>query len=307
MSKYFDNTEITIEVTNKCAAKCVMCPREKMKNDLEVMPQALFEKIVTEAFDLGVELLDLCGYGDVFLDRGLFDKISFAKKLKPDCKVFISTTGNAMIPRYHEKIAELVDILKFSIYASSPGLYEKMMGGLDYEKSIGNILRFIEFNRNNGQKVYTIGNYILMDENAHEMDAWLSHWEPMLNEVYVWKPHNYVDGRTYRNIEGKQKRTCNRPIKGPLNVAVNGIAHVCCFDYNKELAVGDLKSESIAEVMNSDELHRIQQKHLAGDFSGLICDICDQTVKDDSVLIYHSNPNRKVGMSNSSLYDYEQQ
>lgn len=28
MENYFQNKEITIEVTNRCGAKCVMCPRE---------------------------------------------------------------------------------------------------------------------------------------------------------------------------------------------------------------------------------------------------------------------------------------
>ena len=42
---YFENKEITIEVTNKCAAKCIMCPRDKMIQPLEVMSQSLYEKI----------------------------------------------------------------------------------------------------------------------------------------------------------------------------------------------------------------------------------------------------------------------
>ena len=48
----------------------------------------------------------------------------------------------------------------------------------------------------------------------------------------------------------------------------------------------------------------IQEKHRKNDFSGLICKDCDQTVYDDTVLIYKTNPIRKVGMSNSSLYEW---
>ena len=43
---YYKNKQITIEVTNKCAAKCIMCPREKMIQPLEVMSQELYEKIM---------------------------------------------------------------------------------------------------------------------------------------------------------------------------------------------------------------------------------------------------------------------
>ena len=37
--------------------------------------------------------------------------------------------------------------------------------------------------------------------------------------------------------------------KRPLNIAVNGKAHVCCFDYNKEMVVGDINKQSISEIL----------------------------------------------------------
>ena len=42
-----------------------MCPRDKMIQPLEVMSQNLYEKIVIDAFKMGIEMIDLCGYGDV--------------------------------------------------------------------------------------------------------------------------------------------------------------------------------------------------------------------------------------------------
>ena len=175
-----------------------------------------------------------------------------------------------------------------------------MMGGIKFEKSVKNILKFLKFDKN--KQVYTMGNYILMDETKSEMNRWIEFWEDRLSEVYVWKPHNYIYGRNYRDISGQKNTTCGRPLEGPLNVAVDGKAHVCCFDFNKDIIVGDLNKQSIAEVLNSKELKNIQEKHKNNDFQGLLCDKCDQTVKDDSVLVYKSNKKRVVGMSNSSLY-----
>ena len=186
--KYFDNKEITIEITNKCGASCVMCPRELMTTNYKTMSNELFEKIVVDAFNSGVELLDLCGYGDVFLDRDLFKKIKFAKSIKKDCKVFISSTGNALLEKYHDDILEYVDILKLSIYGYSKPVYEKMMGGISYDKTMRNLNALIDSNIANNNKLYTIGNYVLMDENQHEKDDWLEYWEPRLSEVYVWLP-----------------------------------------------------------------------------------------------------------------------
>lgn len=300
---YFPNKEITIEVTNRCGAKCIMCPREKMKQNLEVMPFDVYKKTVDDAFSCGVELIDLCGYGDVFLDRNLMEKVKYTKEINPKSKVYISTTGNAMIEKYHEQILEYVDILKLSIYGVTKEIYENVMGGIKFEKSYQNINSFLS--KDKTKKVFTIGNFILMQENKHQMQEWIDYWEPKLSEVYVWKPHNYVDGRSYRKIDKISQKTCGRPLEGPLNIAVNGKAHVCCFDYNKEMIVGDIKTQKISEILNSEEMKSIQLKHKENNFKDLICEKCDQLNKDDTVLVYKTNPERVVGQSNSSNYVFK--
>ena len=113
-------------------------------------------------------------------------------------------------------------------------------------------------------------------------------------------------GANTGDITGQEQKTCGRPLEGPLNIAVNGEAHVCCFDYNKLLTVGSIADMSISQLMNSDRMKEIQKKHLDNDFQGLICEICDQTVKDDSVLIYHTNPDRVVGQNNASMWVFNE-
>tara|TARA_A100001234_G_scaffold221557_1_gene238385 strand:+ start:6 stop:914 length:909 start_codon:yes stop_codon:yes gene_type:complete len=300
---YFPNKEITIEVTNRCGAKCVMCPREKMTQKLDVMSFDVYKKTVDDAFNCGVELIDLCGYGDVFLDRNLMEKVKYTKEINPKSQVYISTTGNAMIEKYHDQILEYVDILKLSIYGVTKDVYELVMGGIKFEKSYANINKFLV--KDKSKKVFTIGNFIQMEQNHHQMKDWIEYWEPKLSEVYVWKPHNYVDGRNYRKINKDTQNTCGRPLEGPLNIAVNGKAHVCCFDYNKEMVVGDIKNQTISEILNSEKMKYIQKKHKENDFTGLICENCDQLNKDDNVLVYKTNPQRVVGQSNSSNYIFK--
>ena len=164
---YYKNKSITIETTNRCSAKCVMCPREKMIQPLEVMSQNLFEKIVRDAFKENIKTIDLCGYGDVLLDKGLIEKIKFAKELNPNCSIYVSTTGNAMHQKFFDAIVKYVDIVKYSIYALTKELYEEVMGGIKFEKSMRNIEDLSKFDNN--KKVYTIGNFIKLDENKQKI------------------------------------------------------------------------------------------------------------------------------------------
>lgn len=305
--EYYENKSITIEVTNKCSAACIMCPREKMIQDLDTMTFDVWKKLIDNCHEVGIEMLDLCGYGDVFLDKGLFKKIDYARQVNPNFKIYISTTGIAMSKRKWDEIIEKVDILKFSIYGMSKEVYEEVMANVNYDLAMKNILGILEKNKQANNKVYTIGNYIVMEENEHEYQEWIDFWEPKLSEIYAWKPHNYVDGRQYRDISGQPQKSCGRPQDGPLNIAVDGQAHVCCFDYNKLLTVGSIKDLTLSEIMNSKEMKHIQDKHKNNDFSDLICSICDQTVKDETVLLYNTNPNRRVGQNNASQWVYEEE
>ena len=68
-----------------------------------------------------------------------------------------------MIDKYHNDILSYVDILKFSIYGLSKSVYEKVMGGIKFEKSYENIISLLDKDIN--KTIYTAGNFILMEEN----------------------------------------------------------------------------------------------------------------------------------------------
>ena len=74
------------------------------------------------------------------------------------------------------QIVDTVDILKFSIYGMSKEVYEKVMHNVKYENAYRNILGFLELNEATGDKVYTVGNYIVMEENKDEYEEWLNFW-----------------------------------------------------------------------------------------------------------------------------------
>ena len=57
--------------------------------------------------------------------------------------------------------------------------------------------------------------------------------------------------------------------------------------------------------MKSQELKKIIDKHKKNDFTDLICKSCDQTVHDETVLVYKSNPKRQVGMEASTMFAWK--
>jgi hypothetical protein len=67
-----------IETSALCNLDCVFCAYPKKQSPKITMPDALFEDAVRQALDLGYEEFDLTPCtGDIFMDRGVFNKLEF--------------------------------------------------------------------------------------------------------------------------------------------------------------------------------------------------------------------------------------
>ncbi len=74
--------ELTVENTSFCGAKCTMCPRDEYKaaRDWQHMPMGLFTRVIDQGAALGMDSLDLCGFGDPFMDPDYEAKLAYVKE-----------------------------------------------------------------------------------------------------------------------------------------------------------------------------------------------------------------------------------
>lgn len=296
-----DSKEITIEVTNLCNAHCITCPREALTQKKTCMPLSLFQKIIDDAAMNNYTSVDTCGFGEPLLDPALKDKFKYIKSKYPDIKIYTSTTCFLLDSEKMKWFPGLADTVKISCYGISQETYQKLHNLSDYKKARENILRLVEYRKKNG-KPYLIGLFLLVDENKNEMDQWIKYWQPKLDEVMVWKPHNWVWARDYRK-KTKRRKTCGRPFNGNLTVGVDGRVSICCFDFNKTVTIGDLNKQSIMDVKEkSPVLKEICRMHKNLDFDkhDYLCKNCDQTFEGcEDILVYSSNDKRRAGIITS--------
>ena len=284
--------QLIIETTNICPYHCEICPRTEYKNKREIMSMDLFKKIIDESIQLGVESYDFCGFGEPLTDKYLLDRFKLIKKLNPDAHIYISTNGFLLNHEKRKIVNNYVTELKISIYGISKYTYEKAHGRIkSYNIAMRNITQFL---MNPKRKTYTIGNLTLIDTNNLELQQWIDYFEKLFDEITVWKPHNWAGLRSYRTINPDEQRTCGRPINGSPYIHVNGEVSPCCFDIIGQLSIGNIKEKTLEEIFHSQKYQYLLKKHLDNNFADILCQQCDQTINDHSVLIY-SNKNRKVG------------
>lgn len=290
------NKMINIETTNRCNAHCLVCPREAFKPKLEDMNFDLFKKIIDDCVNYNTEVINLCGFGEPLLDKLFFKRCEYVKEKLPNSKIYMSTNAFLLTEKDYDYIIKYIDIIKFSIFGMSEETY-KIMHKLNYKKCFFNIIDFLEYKEDIDTDIYTSGLFVETEYNKHERDEWIKFWESRLSEIYVWKPHSWLNLK-YREIDKNKQISCNRPFS-TLYVHANGDVGCCCFDINKGIILGDLKNQTFEDIINSKELKKIQTQHSNNYFENLVCNDCDQICQSEDNLIY-SNKNRKIGM-----YAYE--
>jgi hypothetical protein len=176
-----------------------------------------------------------------------------------------------------------VSDIRISTYGLDHATYKTVHNpppSITYQK-INESIHFLIQKKSSNQRV--ILNYIEIDANRHQTANWISYWEKKVDLIEVWKPHNWIDSKCYRDLSTQRLPTCGRPFNGPIQVQVDGTVNVCCFDYNGEMLIGDLRSESFAKIFNGDRMEYIQKLHADSNADQLsFCRICDQRNSNES-------------------------
>jgi hypothetical protein len=67
---------------------------------------------------------------------------------------------------------------------------------------------------------------------------------------------------------------------------------MCCFDYDGQWLLGDLKVQTIKEIFNSEAFLNLEESHMTGNFNNdIICNICDQRIEYDGMKTWDEDDN----------------
>ena len=289
------NNDMRFEVSTKCNYKCVICPHPTVFSRVkEVMPTALFKKIIdklmteTDQYDT----LTFPGMGEPLLDPELDQKIAYAKSKYPQLTVLILTNGSLLTPEKFKRFESLgVHSIRVSFYGADEDSYSAVHG-LENKNIFHNVKKNIEeICRIKTTTKLLLTYNIVEGGNSEVLDEWIGFWKDKVDLLEMWRPHNWADYKEYRKVQAERLPSCGRPFNGPVQIQVNGTVNMCCFDFDGKLTLGDLKTQSLAEVYSSPLFNKLLEHHSSGDYKGcgLICENCDQRNVDRSdVMVYNS-------------------
>lgn len=299
------SNDVRFELTTHCNYDCIICPREQLKRPKTVMTTALFEALLGRIAQDSrqYELLTFAGLGEPMLDPGFLDKVEIGRK--NGFEVLLLTNGSQLTMDNFAAMDELgVQSVRVSFYgmtAQSYAAVHRPTSKHAFETVCETLARIASMKRRT--KLLMTFN-VIPGVNDADLEPWIAYWQPRADLVEAWRPHNWVYGRSLRNVSETLRPTCGRPGTGPLQIQADGTVNMCCFDFNGDLTLGDLKVDGLARIFESDPFLRLSRCHATGDFSGsgFICEHCDQrNVNKDDVMVYNSRftPTERVRMTST--------
>lgn len=304
--------EVRYETTDYCNATCIMCPRDLHKEGRAhgVMSLDQYKRSIDEVAGLGAKRIVLTGFGEPLMDRTLDEKISYAKSKRLNTYI-ISNASLLSKKRSRSLIESGLDEIRVSFYGMRPDTYNVVMEKLDYQKTLRNLLDFLDIRSELGSKKPKLQvSYLVVPENERDTDEFRSFWEERAEAIEIWKPHNFGDGRSYRERHNdlNVKNSCGRPQNGPLQIQWNGEVIPCCYDYNNQIILGNAFETSVLDVLNGTKYRILRVAHRLKYFRLFpYCNQCDQILPHSEALVYSNRhnlaPEAAVKLSNTDLFD----
>ena len=268
---------VSIEPANVCNSKCVMCPYPKMTRPKEVMAMDLFKKVVDDCHGQGIRKFNLNFYNEPFLDPLIFERVRYLKSKGVHVKLF--SNGSVLKEEMISKIFDSgLDEIDFSVDGSQKETYEKIRYGLNFEETIGNILKLISARKMlNRDKPKINVAFVRQKANKNEIEDFKKFWSGKADKIIIAFDDNRNE--TSEFFDKKAKNPVSYPCRKlwtEVVVMSSGQAALCCVDYDGSVALGDFKNQTLREIWNGEKFKKIRQAHL--DFRSQEIPICKACV-----------------------------
>lgn len=271
-----------LETTSACNLKCNICPRNHGETLVGHMEFDLFKKIIDEANQHGRRTFCLHLFGEPMLAPNFAKMIKYIKQVNKSNSIILTSNGTLLSQEIAEAIVDApVDKLAISFVSADKANYTNI-AGVDLletvEKNVLNLLAVKARQRATRPRIYV--RMIVNKNNAGEVEMFKNKWEDKGVKVEARPAHNYggnVMNASYREnkVLRKKRHPCYHFWLSPA-IHWNGDVSVCCNDWGRKALLGNVKTQTMNEIWNSEMLKKYRQEQMSGNYDiPSICKDCD--------------------------------
>lgn len=307
-----------IEVNGGCNYSCEMCPQTnpgRPKGFLKKMPLDLFENIVKQVADKGIQTINLEGSGEPTLMNNLPEYIKIVRKYgaRADiCSNAFRFKGQFM----KDCIDAGLNRIRISVIGYNPEMYQKWMDRNAFEIIKQNAREAIAYIEETGADCFVASYHLILDNEKveYEVEQYRKNFiDAVGTKAEIWKMHNWSGVYENPNERKGGLKTCGRPFAPEITVRAGGLdgklgaVAPCCQTLGRddEAVLGHLSENTLEEVWFGEEFEKLREGHRTGNYPSY-CKGCDFLVDDPEVLVYtnYSRSLHKLHGTSFSLEDY---
>lgn len=270
-----------VEPTSICNLRCVMCPNKELeKAEKGFMDMEIFKKVIAEASAFALEV-HLMHRGESLLHPQFFTMVKYAHDAGITTK--FHTNATLLDEESARKMIESgLDHLSFSFDGYDKTTYESIRVNGDFEKTLGNIIRFLEIKRElRSKKPFTVFEIINFPDIYKNVDAKIKkdflrnfHGLP-LDKIEVKEMHNWA-GKIGGRGKSKKYSLCTS-LWHSLIIFWDGSILPCTQDFHGYYILGNVRDSTLAQIWNSEPMVRLREKIIRHQIVDLeTCSQCDR-------------------------------
>lgn len=242
--------KIGVELTNRCNMRCGMCPMNVLERPDADMPFWLVEKVAADFRDNEITVNWLHEMGEPLL----YPQLAEAIDLFPGCSV--STNCKALDEERSRRIlATSLRRIRLCVDTMNSRLYPGIRRGGIWEQTIANARRFLELSQ--GKAINVEIQRLITPETAPESVADFRRFfelERFPQAAVIEKTCEPLDTADETAFH-KKYYGCFQgyPFRWFIVLADGGVTH-CCYDAHGKQLIGDMKSQTVGEILASNTL-----------------------------------------------------
>jgi MoaA/NifB/PqqE/SkfB family radical SAM enzyme len=272
-------TYLLIEPMSACNLRCTMCFQVDKtftkKPYMGGMDLDLYREIVDQAAAGGTRAITFASRGEPTMNKGFGEMLSYAAAKKSFFEIKVNTNGTKLTERLsHEILQAGTAIVVVSIESIEAADYARIRVGGDFNEVLANVKRLREIRDreypSSPTEIRVSGVKVKKDFDEARFNDF---WAPITDTVALVDLEERWD--TYANdVQPDLKSPCFY-LWERMYVWYDGICNPCDLDYKSELAIGNAKEHSLAEIWHGPAYTRLREKHRAGKRAEYVpCDRC---------------------------------
>ncbi len=302
--------ELHLELTNLCNAKCIFCPYQFQKREIQFMADPVFYKTVSDYCNIGGGSVGLTPIvGDALIDPKFIERVKFLRQQPEIDRIFLTTNG-ILLDKFG--IDAVLNSGLSSINISTSGFdknsYFRVYKSTAYERMKENVTELVAKNAKRRRPL----NVVIAIRTDRTMSAVMNDvdFQPILYHKpeidFTWS-YTTANGRITKKMLPRsmrlrslsiKKEACVQTYNGPI-ILPDGDVLICscvaAVDGVEDLKIGSVLDQSLLSIWNSEKTKRIRASFGSSELNST-CKNCDMYRNLD---LYRTQEGRERGSVNS--------